>query len=169
MADIKISELDLILGSQVSDANDRLVIVDASASSTKAITRAELFNTSPALGFRRSNILGTVSQSGGVPTGAIIERGSNPNGSYIRFADGTQICTRTFGSNASQHSWTFPVPFSLTGNDLSLSAMARSFSRGIMITENWDRSLTGVTFNLFFGDDSAASTQIHCTAIGRWF
>lgn len=39
-----------------------------------------------------NNILGTVSQSGGVPTGAIIERGSNANGEYVRFADGTQIC-----------------------------------------------------------------------------
>ena len=30
---------------------------------------------------------------GGVPTEAIIERGSNANGEYVRFADGTQICT----------------------------------------------------------------------------
>lgn len=41
------------------------------------------------------NILGTVSQSGGVPTGAVIERGSNANGEYVRFADGTQICTNS--------------------------------------------------------------------------
>lgn len=44
--------------------------------------------------YRRSNILGTVSQSGGVPTGAIIERGSNANGEYARWADGTQLCLR---------------------------------------------------------------------------
>lgn len=31
-------------------------------------------------------IAGTVSQSGGVPTGAIIERGSNANGEYVRYA-----------------------------------------------------------------------------------
>lgn|GEM_PF-1262624 len=42
--------------------------------------------------FHTGNILGTVSQSGGVPTGAIIERGSNANGEYVRYADGTQIC-----------------------------------------------------------------------------
>ncbi|MNJ61737.1 hypothetical protein D3C77_575420 [compost metagenome] len=42
-----------------------------------------------------AGIVGTVSQSGGVPTGAIIESGSNANGTYTRFADGTQICTRT--------------------------------------------------------------------------
>jgi len=49
----------------------------------------------PDKAYRRGNILGTVSQSGGVPTGAIIERGSNANGSYVRFADGTQEC-RTY-------------------------------------------------------------------------
>lgn len=43
--------------------------------------------------FHHGNILGPVSQSGGIPTGAIIERGSNANGEYVRFADGTQICT----------------------------------------------------------------------------
>ncbi len=42
--------------------------------------------------FHTGNILGTVSQSGGVPTGAIIERGSNANGEYVRWADGTQWC-----------------------------------------------------------------------------
>ena len=45
--------------------------------------------------FHTGNVLGTVSQSGGVPTGAIIERGSNANGEYVRFADGTQICLMT--------------------------------------------------------------------------
>lgn len=48
----------------------------------------------PSFFYDRSNILGTVSQSAGVPTGAIIERGSNANGEYVRYADGTQICTR---------------------------------------------------------------------------
>ncbi|MEP9155246.1 hypothetical protein ABKT98_24025, partial [Enterobacter cloacae] len=36
----------------------------------------------------QADILGTVSQSGGVPTGAVIEKGSNSNGEYVRFADG---------------------------------------------------------------------------------
>ncbi|NEX47748.1 DUF2793 domain-containing protein [Pseudotabrizicola algicola] len=44
--------------------------------------------------YRRGTVLGPVSQSGGQPTGALIERGSNANGNYMRFADGTQICTR---------------------------------------------------------------------------
>lgn len=39
--------------------------------------------------YHTGNIIGTVTQSGGVPTGAIIERGSNANGEYVKFADGS--------------------------------------------------------------------------------
>lgn len=42
--------------------------------------------------YSRDSILGSVSQSSGVPTGAVIDRGSNANGEFVRFADGTQIC-----------------------------------------------------------------------------
>lgn len=45
--------------------------------------------------YHQDSILGTVSQSEGVPTGAIIERGSNANGDYVKFADGTLICTNS--------------------------------------------------------------------------
>jgi hypothetical protein len=56
--------------------------------------------------YHRANVLGTVSQSGGVPTGAIIERGSNANGEFVRYADGTMICFKdvvslTFSSSAA--------------------------------------------------------------------
>jgi|GEM_PF-3658835 hypothetical protein len=53
--------------------------------------------------YNRQNILGTVSQSGGVPTGAVIERGSNANGEYVRFADGTQICWKTVQLDAASN------------------------------------------------------------------
>lgn len=43
----------------------------------------------------RGNLLGPVAQSGGVPTGAVIEQGSTAGGRYVRFADGTQICWMT--------------------------------------------------------------------------
>ena len=49
--------------------------------------------------YTRANILGTVSQSGGVPTGAVIQRGSNANGEFVRFADGTQIVLQPFTNN----------------------------------------------------------------------
>lgn len=42
--------------------------------------------------YHQGNIVGTVSQTGGVPTGAIIETGTNANGTYTKFADGSMIC-----------------------------------------------------------------------------
>jgi len=38
-----------------------------------------------------SNVVGTVSQSSGVPTGAIIERGTFTGGEYVRYSDGTML------------------------------------------------------------------------------
>ena len=61
-----------------------------SASLVDAIGSGDLYG--------RDSILGTVSESGGVPTGAIIERGSNANGEYVKFADGTMICSRMVSS-----------------------------------------------------------------------
>lgn len=52
------------------------------------------------------NIVGTVSQSGGVPTGAIIERGSNANGRYWKMAGGQLIC-----DNRNNTITTNPVTF----------------------------------------------------------
>ncbi|OPD97105.1 phage tail protein [Pseudomonas aeruginosa] len=57
----------------------------------------------PALGstgalYSRDSILGAVSQSSGVPTGAVIQRGSDANGEYVRFADGTQICWHRYAA-----------------------------------------------------------------------
>ncbi len=40
-------------------------------------------------------IVGTVSQSGGVPTGAIVEVGGDITSGYMRLAGGVQICWRT--------------------------------------------------------------------------
>lgn len=65
-------------------------------------------------------IVGTVSQTSGVPTGALMETGSDANGHYARWANGWQICiaTRTLstvGGSGNIHlsgTWTFPVAFS---------------------------------------------------------
>ena len=79
-------------------------------------------------GFTRGNLVGTVSESGGEPTGAVIERGSNSNGEFVRFADGTQICTLlsiTLEQNFSdilEVTWTYPAAFA-TGPCVSLNGL----------------------------------------------
>nr|WP_321457624.1 DUF2793 domain-containing protein [uncultured Cohaesibacter sp.] len=56
---------------------------------------------------------GAVSDSG---LGAIVERGSNSNGEFVRFADGTQICSiiasLEYGSSTHMYyNWTFPAAY----------------------------------------------------------
>jgi hypothetical protein len=59
MTNKKISELTNITGSNVDDANDEIAIVDASASETKAITRAELFSSVSGMSLSGGTIDGT--------------------------------------------------------------------------------------------------------------
>src|SRR5690606_1728366 len=110
-------------------ARDNLGTNDASNLTTGTLPNDRVSNSLPPnKAFRRGNILGTVSQSSGVPTGAIIERGSNANGEYVRFADGTQICWRRWESTGItppsrsegvltggayyNRIWTYPISFS---------------------------------------------------------
>ncbi|WP_433739835.1 phage tail protein [Pseudomonas putida] len=69
---------------------------------TGVATIAALLSALQAAGaYGKSNAVGTTSQSGGVPSGAIIERGNNSNGDYVRYADGTQICWKRIATDIS--------------------------------------------------------------------
>ena len=125
----------------------------------------------------RDNILGPVSQSAGVPTGAIIERGSNANGEYVRFADGTQICVSPtltvdvttaagaiYGTSDVQNT-TLPAAFVSTAGAVASVCAAN--------TENaWGaaRPLSTSTVSWRAWRTSAVTgQQFRLLAIGRWF
>ena len=130
----------------------------------------------------RANLLGTVSQTGGVPTGAVIESGSNANGSYVKFADGTMICTQyisfadnglSFTKNTGSLNWwalktlTFPAAFSASPKGLSASA-----TNGTGLGWASVRSTNTTTIQISIYDDTNRSGQAitySYTAIGRWF
>ena len=112
-------------------------------------------NNDPAEVFKQSNILGTVSESGGVPTGAIIETGSNSNGFYQKFADGTMIVWSGRGGIRGEETWNFPAtfidiptglsmnhgaPFSASVNDTTTSSLlplGHSFSGNAFAIGRW--------------------------------
>ena len=119
------------------------------------------------------NILGTVSESSGVPTGAIIERGSNANGEFVKYADGTLICTspdftldcdiafeNIFRSEST--TWTYPSIFS----DIPRGA-AHTINSVIPIAHTRLMS-SSAQLRLSCG---GARTGDRCAAvaIGRWF
>ncbi len=128
--------------------------------------------------YTRNTILGTVSQTSGVPTGAIIERGSNANGSYVKFADGTMICylqatTSTFAasggvlfvSNAVVS--TLPATFVtagdmvVTGNDATNSTFwitGLSNNVSTITTVAWASALPSVT-----------TRTLRLCVTGRWY
>jgi hypothetical protein len=140
------------------------------------------------LAYRRANILGPVSQAGGVPTGAVIEHGSNSNGSYVRFADGTLICRHrmnagsatAFGSGTFNDpyrtaplTWTYPAAFASKpeglGRAWTESASANN-RRMMFVARHADETemeqIQGVRWSDHTGDDA---TFISLIAIGRWF
>lgn len=65
-----------------------------------------------------ADILGGVTQSGGVPTGAIFQKGSSANGDFTLFASGLGICTYLQASVVATantdmtFTWSFPAVFS---------------------------------------------------------
>lgn len=129
-----------------------------------------------------ADIVGTVSQSGGAPTGSIVERGSNANGEYVKFADGTMECWMSIsvtdqaidtvyagGVYQGTRTWSFPASFS--GVPVVTPGAFRWGSAA-----NWS-SLAGTpsgstaTLRGFDMVARAAGTavQISAHAIGRWF
>lgn len=121
--------------------------------------------------------VGTVSQTGGVPTGAVIERGSNANGDWTRFADGTQICTRldsasravatgAFGGFISPAvTWTYPVPFSVTPR-VSATAVDNTANGALLGAVT---ATTAAFHNFCVATQTAATRATSLMAIGRWF
>lgn len=127
--------------------------------------------------YNQGSLLGPVSQSAGVPTGALIERGSNANGEYVRLADGTQICTRVnlsaanastaLGSmfrSSSAVTWTYPAAFvaapAVTG-DMDDADCWMTTAGAPTATTCSLRALSAVT--------KAGALTMRATAVGRWF
>ena len=115
--------------------------------------------------FGQKNILGTVSQSGGVPTGAVIERGSNANGGYVRFADGTQICnTEVLTSTSAETSRTWPAAFSATPRVLcGCSGGTVGFARSNVVTA------TAVEVSAYNTSGARIAGYVTIAAFGHWF
>lgn len=157
---------------------DELPLLDSAGSwGLRKFTWYTLKTLLQALFFYRGNIVGTVSQTAGAPTGAIIQRGSNANGEFVRFADGTQICTRvatysiSLSSQGTQNlaDWTFPVAFfSISYADFKLRG-----ADAVNVHSNlYTAGTTGGTpqlRNLTTSSISGSSTEMMMIAVGRWF
>lgn len=110
--------------------------------------------------------------------GGVIERGSNVNGEYVRFADGTQICTvarpsQSISANGSTTStWTFPATFAAvpicvatSGQDFSLS-LGRSY---VLVDTSTLSTTSSTRLNVRNDESFEITIRALCTAIGRWY
>jgi hypothetical protein len=116
--------------------------------------------------YRPGNILGTVSQTAGVPTGAILQRGTGANGEFARYADGTLICTHSLtGSTSAAVTWTFPSAFiavpSVTG-----TAQATVLS---CVMLDAAPTVTAATISTRDKADARRADVMRLIAVGRWF
>jgi len=130
-------------------------------------------------------ILGTVSQSSGVPTGAIIESGSNANGHYIKHADGTMICympRKSMGNIACTTvaatgvryisagvDITFPATFIDRNVSASFSVCAASNTPKPYYFDVGAENFGTGTILFEHTTNTSTATTINLTLIGRWF
>lgn len=128
----------------------------------------------------RSNLLGTVSQTGGVPTGAVIESGSNANGSYVKFADGTMVCLKSVTTDNIATAWGVLYKSS----NVPTGTFAAQFSDIPSCSYNWIQGSNGAALIAVRGPVSSTDGPevslirptshpyggtVYVTAIGRWF
>lgn len=155
-------------------ANDQAVFLSDASGNWRCLS----YQRASSLNYSQANILGTVSQAAGIPTGAILEGGNNADGYYIRFANGWQICTHILATGAATTAsgnvfvgtavtWTFPAAFSTTTGLSTMGNIAMSNSTSwANVTPG---SGTAATIRRFSSISDATDRNARIVAIGLWF
>ncbi len=125
-------------------------------------------------GYGPGNLLGTVSEAAGTPTGAVIERGSSATGDYVRFADGTQICTATLPATdctnvegalfaSATATWAFPATFADTP---AISGDGGALARFVGFDTP---SGSQAAYKVLSATSDSTTVSPTAIAVGRWF
>lgn len=158
---------------------------DAVWSQSNIVLDPQAANPSISIGgrqaYHRGNILAAVAVSGGFPTGGIIERGSNANGQYTRYADGTQIVAGSVSiattdvPAAGTYTFPFTYPAAFAGAPVLAGAfgVANTASTAFTNMVKWatDRFNPVSANNLhiqFSGSINNTATFTY-SVVGRWF
>jgi hypothetical protein len=127
--------------------------------------------------------VGTVAQSS---SSAVVEAGTNANGRFVKFADGTQICwidDGTFSTSSTSYTqggvtyyrndytWTFPAAFSTTTNLTVINTVTQGFNETMVSAQSQAPSTTSVALENFsvWAWSSFARIRINAVASGRWY
>lgn len=141
--------------------------------------RCALFQRAASLPYDKNSVLGTVSETAGVPTGAVIETGSNSNGEYTKWADGTMICRHrtsdsvtistslSFGGYRSNGlTWTYPQEFSSSPRLTFTVANITAFGGTAYASSATEGTYYFTAINQI---GSSGTRNADLTAIGKWF
>lgn len=112
---------------------------------------------------------------------SIIESGSNANGNYVKYADGTMICylnievtdqalNNAYGANLYQGSrtWTYPVQFIDDNVSVSCGQFQWGTSASWGTVVNADKTSANLRGIDAFSRASGTATKIQAMAIGKW-
>lgn len=138
--------------------------------------------------YSQISIIGTVGQAGGVPTGAIIERGSTGNGEYTKYADGTLECFQDVEAvyNTTSlllaPSWQFPHAFvgslpkiTATSHQPAAADINPASNADLSAPVVASTSLTATSPRIWRQAGSTANfpitakVKISLRAVGRWY
>lgn len=126
--------------------------------------------------YNRGNVLGTVSQVAGVPTGALMEYGSNANGEYWRYAGGQQVCTGSLATTASiaansvSVDIAFTLPASFVNGAFLVSVVAVPQSSNDCFGAIYAFTNTANSASFVVRNGATAQTFIpRFIAVGRWY
>lgn len=135
------------------------------------------------------SLVGPVAETGGLPTGAVIERGSNSLGDYLKLADGTMMTwqEKNLGSGIAEGSGTWSSPYSTGVQGILLPATfiappipAIAFDNGPGSNGNTraiiasfakirNHDILGFRAKRLGDNSSDVEVTAYVTAAGRWF
>ncbi len=105
-----------------------------------------------------------------VGTAPIVESGSNVNGSWVKWADGTMVCTGIYGSGIATSTFllTFPMPFINVDYDVSGNCGFTTADFGQLV-KCGTPATSGITVGWAYGRTLfTTASYTRWTAIGRW-
>jgi len=122
--------------------------------------------------FHNGNVVGTVSQSGGATTGSIIERGSNPNGYYTKYAGGLLIERKSIEPLISANTlFQMNIDWPVTGRSGFVEAASSAIVTGVSNSYDYTVS-TPPSFNastFYFRPSVTQSYIFELTKISKWY
>lgn len=168
----------MIVASRASGEKINILVTGGTSTPDMYFRRVSGSNIGPwQKNYHSNNILSAVSQSGGLPTGGIIESGENSDGQYTKYADGTLICRRKIDNiiidipegaiyRSVEMNHDFPHEFSSTPScsaSVGETAMRWTSVRGRAgLTQQWQHHQWGAS-------SSTTPRETFLLAVGRWY